>query len=332
MNKELDYLQKYSFNWELTLGLKDDLKDKSLSVFGGSGALGNSLLLLLACFDIRPKGINLFARPASNLNDWINHCRLRNISLKIHKSNELTACVRDSILLYFAGYAQPKLFMRNPEELHKINTLDLENLANKQPQVLIYTSTTEVYSPLVKEVSERDMGAINFDHPRASYILSKRLGETILYRYWMNGLNYKSFRVALATSPYYESSDTRVLNDLIRMAQNSRNVHLAAGHSSIRQYQWGPNCVNKLLIAGLHGSKPLYNIAGGERRTLADLAIAVSKRFDCVYSGESDDSAQVLGAPSVVRINTALFDDEFSTGDIQESLEDLIEIYTSKVG
>jgi nucleoside-diphosphate-sugar epimerase len=159
------------------------------------------------------------------------------------------------------------------------------------------------------------------------YIESKRLGEAIV-----NNLiskishRYAIYRVALATPPMLLPNDNRVLSDLINSAISNGIVRLKGGAEFIRQYQYGPNAVYKMLGSLVNGSNNLYINAGSHVLTLGDLAQIIS----CIFNVPLviDTMLHDHTAPPVVLLDTSRIDRE---SEYINSLECSFESYIRKI-
>ena len=110
-------------------------------------------------------------------------------------------------------------------------------------------------------------------NPRGIYIESKRLGESIVENIIGKNVNrHASYRVALAFPPKLLKNDNRVMADLINNGQKEGVITLSGGSDFIRQYQYGPNCVKKILASMSQGHSTIYNNAGSHIVTLGELA------------------------------------------------------------
>jgi hypothetical protein len=136
-----------------------------------------------------------------------------------------------------------------------------------------------------------------------------------------------SFRIALATPPNQLLNDSRVLSDLVCMASEQKHVELKGGWDSIRQYQWGPVCIVKLLWAGYFGKSNLYNISGGEVVSLEELAMLIAKLFNAEYENNKHKSYFTLGAPEYVKVSSERLNSEANYTFPEEKLFVLLNVY-----
>jgi len=321
----IDYYQeKYGLSYCQMSKVKTYLDGKPILVTGASGGMGESLLNTLKNFKIRPSKILCWARPSSNLKKWQNFCSEELIPFEAgFDISLLTKQIDCGIVFHFAGYAQPKKFMADPDELIKLNTSTLSSLCRNNNNHIIYASTTEVYTGYDGIVSETDPIKCSTDHPRAIYVYSKLLGESIISNCKLK--KFHSFRVALATPEKWQSDDERVLAELIKKAKEKRQVGLLGGWDSVRSFQYGPLCVQKIILAAINAPNGVYNISGGELITLESLAKKVALKFSALYS-DNRDYVEDIGAPLNVMVSNQKIEKYIGSFAV-ETIEDLLNIY-----
>jgi hypothetical protein len=329
------YFETYAPPSNILAKLKKKLQTSQLDIFGSTGALGLSLLELLRFYDIKPKLINFYIRKNSDFSLWSSYLINSKIKHKIFYFKpdsldvEINAINNNSTVLFFLGYAQPKKFLQDPQSLFLMNQLLLK-ITLKKPANIFYSSSSEIYSGILGIASETSVPITTPSHPRSAYIESKRSAEAILNNL-RGGLRYVSFRIALASPPFYEATDNRILADICSMAFKKKSIKLSGGWDSIRQYQWGPICVIKILCAGYFGKSYLYNISGGQSIKLESLAKLIAKYLKVQYLSTSHISFDELGAPKNVKISSSLLETELGIKFKKEKISDLIKIYISNV-
>ncbi|MBU3589080.1 NAD(P)-dependent oxidoreductase [Polynucleobacter sp. 80A-SIGWE] len=336
MSLEKNYFEKYFFNHINRAAFKDVIGRSDFHIFGGTGALGLSLLYLFQHFDLTPASLTLYGRNSSKFNEWEKYAIDISIPFKSVKSEslnnvDLTSITKGSTVIYFPGYAQPVKFMANPGSLFDLNITTLKNIIERAPRQVFYSSTTEIYTGLSGRVAEESHTVSTPSHPRGAYIESKRGGEAILAHCALPNTRAVSFRVALATPPSHIPGDNRILSDIVASALNKHVIQLKGGWDSIRQYQWGPICIAKILYSGFFGMQNLYNIAGGESITLGHLAQSVACKLEVPYVNRVESSEQDIGAPPSVDISTKRFEGEFSLALPIESLHEMLDVYLQGV-
>jgi nucleoside-diphosphate-sugar epimerase len=330
---EANYLDKYGLPHTQLSMVIDSLNESKIHLFGATGALGLSFLKILELYRVIPKGITLYTRESSNLDPWLKYAEDLNVNINyIFLSDNLdnvnlSTINNSSTVCFFLGSAQPQKFMLDPKSLFKININLLSEIALREPKHVFFSSTSEIYSG-VSDVANENIPTVSTpQHPRGSYIESKRCGEAVLSSLSSKYTKSVSFRVALASPPYTIPGDNRILADLVQMAKDKQMVSLKGGWDSIRQYQWGPVCILKMLWAGYFGGHGVYNISGGERITLEQLGIAIAKKFNVKYINTRQELYNDLGAPNSVQISIKRLEQELNYIFDVEKIDELLDVY-----
>ncbi len=324
------YVEMHGFNGEYIDKLRNLTINKSFHIFGATGALGKSLLRLIKEEIIKPNSVHIYLRQASNFSDWVDVCKRLNIQCDIFSLNSLDylrANPEGSVVVYFLGSAQPAVFLNDPLGVYRCNINLLMDVLDCAPEILLYASSSELYTGITKECNEETLLQSTPQHPRSAYIESKRCGESILVNIRSEKTKAISFRIALATPPNNLSGDKRVLSELVEKGLNGQPIQLMGGHNSIRQYQWGPLAVLKILYAGFFGSYNLYNISGGEKLTLAEISKLIAQKLGVPYLEKKEISDCVIGAPDCVDISDKRFQKEFNFNLKSEKFKNLLDVY-----
>jgi nucleoside-diphosphate-sugar epimerase len=295
------YLNEHLNITDIECSLREFYDGSNVIITGFSGGLGQSLATVLVRLGIENCEIYLIGRQKTVTGAW-SVLKDKN-SIKFVSVTELEKLdCKKPIVFHFAGYAQPAKFLKEDTALIELNTALISKLLSLKPKRFVYSSTTEVYSGHVNKCAENSPVLLQTDHIRGIYIYSKLLGEALLFKRAPD-IAY-SFRIALATPPWYDPSDDRVLADLITKAIKQKSVSLLGGHSSVRSYQYGPLCVLKMLIVSTNqASAGLYNLSGGEQLTLAEIAKEIAAYMKVEYLTMNKEIN--LGAPQIVDIDSS---------------------------
>jgi nucleoside-diphosphate-sugar epimerase len=332
INKYRDYLEKYALPKKEIDRIVSILNVSDVHILGGTGALGLSFLKIINIYKINIKNLTVYIRSSSDLEEWNEYSSKYKINIKyiyyeenIEQTN-LVNITNKSTVLYFIGSAQPQKFMKDPQSLFQINIELLRRIVKKSPKYIFYTSTSEIYTGIKTIAIETSPTVSTPQHPRGAYIEAKRCGEAILSSMTENPTRSVSFRVALATPPSPLKEDNRILADLINLAKNTNTVKLKGGWNSVRQYQWGPSCILKILWAGYFGKEILYNIAGGELITLEELAKKIAIYYSVNYHEQDKTQFDNMGAPDFVEVSSIRLQNEIGIKLSVEPIEELIKI------
>ena len=142
-------------------------------VTGSTGVLGISIVEMLLKYSSKIDATYYSQKSAPQGNKKIKYISY----LDILNSKEKK--IYDQIW-HFATYGQPAKFMKNWEDIIKLNVNDLDLLINllKDDGHFFYASTSELYGNIKSD--ENTVPSSYPLSPRAIYTESKRLGEAIL--------------------------------------------------------------------------------------------------------------------------------------------------------
>jgi len=284
-----------------------EYSNKALVVEGANGSLGISLARVLKNIGVKPSKLILTTFSSDLLSEWTDvavHIELLKVSdsdfLK-KRDNEISKIKTPINVIYGAGYGRPNFFLKNQSGVLEANINNLIGYASYHKITnFCYFSTSEIYSVMKGEVSEDSCTISSTQHSRSVYIESKRLGEAITKNIISNNVaRAASYRIALATPPRIIESDNRVLADLINSAKKLGYVNLKGGGELVRQYQYGPNAIYKILGSIVNGESTLYNNSGSHLLTLKQLAECIAKilNVSCVIDEVNNDKTS---PPSVI--------------------------------
>jgi len=182
------------------------------------------------------------------------------------------------IIIHAASYGQPGKFMADKIATIKLNTtctLGLFEILNTDGSFL-YISTSEVYSGnLLMPYRESQIGTTDPYHPRSCYIEGKRCGESICNVFRERGVNTASARLALAYGPGTRVDDQRVLNQFIQKAITTKKITMQDMGQALRTYCYVTDALEIMLNILFNGSKPVYNVGGNSRTSIAELAKSI---------------------------------------------------------
>lgn len=158
-------------------------------------------------------------------------------------------------------------------------------LANeKQVISMVNISSMEVYgitSPLLSEVTERDLGYIDIEKPRSCYPESKRMCE-LLCNCWHSqyGIPVKSARLAQTFGAGTPKDDTRIFAQFARSAIAGENIVLHTEGKSSGNYCYITDVVRGLFLLLLKGENgQAYSIANpAASMTIREMAELVASK------------------------------------------------------
>ena len=220
------------------------------------------------------------------------------------------------IVIHAATYGQPARFTAEPGITLKLNTVATCALLDRvRPGgKFLFLSSSEVYSGLKDPpFSEEQIGTTNTDHPRACYIEGKRCGEAICNSYRQNGVDAKAARLALAYGPGTRAGDARVLNSFIEQALRKKEIRLLDAGRAYRTYCYISDAMFMLWRILLEGRGSLYNVGGGWRTSIADMADCLAKLLRVPLFVPGQESEALQGSPDDVYVSVQRFEREFGT-------------------
>ena len=179
------------------------------------------------------------------------------------------------VVIHAAGYAQPLRFVNAPATTIRLNTEVTHNLLQRLAPGgrFLFLSSSEVYSGNTKQVvTEDDIGTTTPYHPRACYIEGKRCGEAICNAYRNAGVRAVSARLGATYGPGTRKHDKRVINSLIEQALTTGKIEREFPGHDARSYCYSRDAIKMLWQILLHGKAPVYNVGGGERASVSDIA------------------------------------------------------------
>lgn len=195
----------------------------------------------------------------------------------------ISALKRPDIVYYLASLASPRDYRQFPLETIKVNTLGLLNameFAVRAKARLVYVSTSEVYGdPESLPQVETSSGYINPTSARASYCLSKAVGETIVYRFGYP--NVSVIRIFNTYGPRMRATDGRCVPTFIRQALNGEALTLFKPGEQTRSLCYVDDTVQALLLAGSRHVPPIPINVGSDvevsLRFLAERIVSLCK-------------------------------------------------------
>ena len=290
------------------------LNNNVLVVEGANGSMSLSLLKILIENEIKVPRLLLTTKSSTpdklwnNVSNKIDLIHAENYSFLNKRDKVIASFSKSFNVFYAAGYGRPKSFLNDPKSVISANITNLIGYSNyKNLNLFAYCSTSEIYSGCKGLVNESSSIVTSTQQPRSVYIEAKRLGEAITANIISRvAKRAASYRIALAISPKIIPEDDRVLADLINSGRTKQCVILNGGSNLVRQYQYGPNSIYKILGSLVNGNSTIYNNAGSHIVTLGNLARLVAKILNvkCKILNKNKDKS----SPKKVLINTDLID------------------------
>jgi UDP-glucuronate decarboxylase len=236
---------------------------RTVLITGSTGFIGQNLIATL------PEGLVVHTIPHSYLADP-------------HK-----ALPEADAIIHAAGYAAPAIFMANPLDTIKVNTVSVFRLFEeslKPGGSFLYCSSGEIYKGLEQPVTEEMIGTTTPYNPRAPYIEGKRCGEAIVDAYRRSGVRAISARIGLTYGPGTRRHDTRVVNQFIQKALTKRHIELMDNGAANIRMCYADDMAKMLWNVLLNGTQGLYNVGGIDDMTIAGLAMKIGIKTGALVS------------------------------------------------
>ena len=208
-------------------------------------------------------------------------------------------------IIHGAGYGQPSKFLNERLKTIHLNTsttMELSNFAHPEGSFL-FISTSELYSGLANPPFREDqIGTSNTNHPRSSYIESKRTGEAIIsaMKSEFPTMVASCARLALAYGPGTKPGDSRVLYELISKGLSSREIILRDSGSAIRTYCFVSDAIEQCVAILMKADDLIYNVGGKSKITVAELAIQIGQILEVPVIIPKDSKQFLADAPQEV--------------------------------
>jgi len=307
------------------------LKNSSVLVTGASGHLGfYFLLILLESNYLFNLNLNITSSSKGPLNKVFNKYNDKFTQLigDITTADFLETPKTYDFIIHLAGYAQPIKFIQDPLSTITLNTVSLSKLIKKIKKggKFLYLSSSEVYTNSnFKSTTEDTIGSVSVNHPRAGYILSKKLGEVIcLNSNQYSDTQIKVARLATTYGPGIKIGDTRAISQFFAQALKQKKITLVDDGSAIREYMYVADAVSALLNILITGESDIYNIGAGKfgRTTILEMA----KKIATLTSSElcfSNTDSKKLSAQKIVNLDVSKYETEFGATSQQEVLSGL---------
>jgi UDP-glucuronate decarboxylase len=188
-------------------------------------------------------------------------------------------------VIHAAGYGQPSKFLSEKLKtiyLNTATTIDLSRLVKPNGSFL-FISTSEVYSGLSNPpFRESQIGLTNTNHPRSSYIESKRAGEAIVaaLKSEFPTMIAASARLALAYGPGTKPGDSRVLYELLVNGLMKGEIVLRDSGAAFRTYCFVSDAIEQCIAIIMKAKENIYNVGGRSRLSIGDLAEQIGAILD----------------------------------------------------
>lgn len=223
---------------------KDDFKNKSFLITGGTGFIGSylirTLIQLNKSYNLNIK-INAIARSLDKVKamDLYNGVNWRLIDMK----KEIKLDEEVDYIIHTASPTDSKYFIEKPVEVinDTITWLNNITLFAKQKNVsgMVFLSSLEVYGNCNddKYLKENEYYSIDCNNVRSSYSEGKKILECLCSSYAMEyNVPIKIVRLGQTFGPGIQKDDNRVFAQFARSVSEGRNIVLNTKGETKRSY------------------------------------------------------------------------------------------------
>ncbi len=245
--------------------IKDDIKDvisalgadvnrlsgKTVLITGPSGLLGSYLVDTIAELNDRKileypcRVIGLSRSPVTPLSRLGHLLGRTDMNFIVHDvAQPLPLKEKIDFIIHAAGRSAPAIFQADP-----LGTIDvniggirwlLDYAKDSNVESVLYMSSGEIYGnppPEFIPTSETYAGNVSPLSPRACYIESKRLAETLCLVYWEQfGVPAKIARPFIVYGPGLLVEDRRVMADFMRLGIEGKPITMLTSGEDTRSY------------------------------------------------------------------------------------------------
>lgn len=188
-------------------------------------------------------------------------------------------------IIHAASQASPKYYGTDPVgtlSANVLGTINIMRLAEeKQPQAVLYFSSSEVYGQLTAEqlpVNEQQFGYLNPTQVRSCYAESKRMGENICVS-WASqfGVPVKIARPFHTYGPGMALDDGRVYADFVGDALARRDIRMKSDGTAQRAFCYLVDATIGFFTVLLKGRiGEAYNVGNSQQEmTMLELATTI---------------------------------------------------------
>lgn len=261
---------------------REQVKDKTILITGSTGLIGFLLLNVLIKLNLEGMNINVIlpVRNKSRLDVFLNNKNLKIIETDLMHDLDINSKI-DFIIHAASPTQSSDLFFKPLETLDFIytSTKALLNLAvKKSVSSFVFLSSIEVYGICESDkfsINESDYGYNDHLTPRSSYIIGKKVAESLCKYYSIEKhLNTKVARLTQTFGPGVSHNDNRVFIQFAHSIINKENIVLHTAGNSSKPYIYTVDAINAIFdILFLGKSGEVYNVSNDDTkidiRTLA---------------------------------------------------------------
>lgn len=291
--------------------LKDNVKDSSILVTGGTGLIGSILVKCLL-------GLNANTRitlPVRNIEKakaiYGSNSELLNIIECDLESYLRNMNEQFDYIIHLASPTAGKYMVEHPVETYSL-ALDstkfiLEYCRRNPIKSFVYVSSLEYYGQNTddKVIKEDFLGYVDATSPRSSYPLGKRAAEYLCAAYAKEyNVPVKIARLTQTFGAGVSADDNRVFAQFARSIIEGKNIVMHTKGESAKPYCYTTDCVSAILYILLKGTDgEAYNVANQDTYiSIKDMALFLKKNFNPLVDVIVEEHPEMGYAP-VTKLN-----------------------------
>ena len=279
-------------------------KNKSILITGVSGIIGVNLLFFFNALNKRKNiRIHIDGTYHTSLFSFVKNYFKKNRLIKFKKidltKKKIGYKKKYDLIFHCAGYGQPSKFIKYSKSTYKLNSITIMDLEKtlKNNGKFIYMSTTEIYSGNNYLCDENDIGNTTPNHPRSSYIDSKRFGESYLINCKHDFMIY---RVCLTFGPGAKLNDERILNLLLLRSIQNKKIDIYGGLNQVRSNLFISDAINMIIKSTVKFKNEIFNINNHNMTTIGKMVKIISKLSNKKIKKHKNF---LKGSPKVIKIS-----------------------------
>lgn len=251
-------------------------------VTGGLGFIGSQLVerLLSKNFEIhvldKSSGQN-----NEYLDQWKKNSNFKHFQIDLLEHNLLENLPNYKIIFHLAANPDVRIGTDDPELIFKNNVIGtfnlLENIRNKPPEILIFTSTSTVYGDAKKIPTNENYTPLN---PISIYGASKLACEALISSY-ANNYSFKAINCRLANI-IGPTSTHGVIFDFVKKLKNDQTkLEVLGDGNQDKSYLFVSDCLDAMEVA-INNAKnqiEVFNIGSEDSIKVIDIAKLLIKKM-----------------------------------------------------
>ena len=291
--------------------LKDNVKDSTILITGGTGLIGSILVKCLLALNANihitlpvrtlEKAKEIFGNDSQFLNIVV--CDLDKFLKNMDEQYDY--------IVHLASPTAGKYMVEYPVETYSLAIEStrsiLEYCKKLSVKSFVYVSSLEYYGQNSddKIIKEDFLGYIDASSPRSSYPLGKRAAEYLCTAYAREyGIPVKVARLTQTFGAGVRVDDNRVFAQFVRSIINGRDIVMHTKGESSKPYCYTTDCVSAILHILLKGNNgEAYNVANQDSYiSIKNMALFLKNNFNSQVNVIVEEHPEMGYAP-VTKLN-----------------------------